>query len=170
MLKPTLYISVGNEKEISKKLKSLALSSLDIPLSSLEYTENGKPYIKNSDIGISITHDSDTAALLLTPFSPIGIDMQKITDEYPIRVPDRFFTENERRILSSPSDFYKIWCKKESFVKMTGEGISGMSSFDSTESDFIFTDLSKEISKITKKSFCFFICSKEKIYPDIVIV
>ena len=167
---PILYIASGNEKEISEKLKNLALSSLGIPMSSLEYTEKGKPFIKNSDIGISITHDSDTVALLLAPFSPVGIDMQIISDEYPIRVPDRFFTKNERLLISSPSDFYNIWCKKESFVKMTGEGISGMSSFDSTKSDLIFTDLSDEMSKITGKSFCFFICSKEKIYPDIKVI
>ena len=170
MLTPILYLAFGNEKEVSERLKNIALSSLEIPLSNLEYTEKGKPFIKNSDIGISITHDSNTVALLLAPFSPVGIDMQEITDEYPERVPDRFFSKNERLLISSPSDFFEIWCKKESYVKMNGDGISGMSSFDSTKSDVIFTDLSSEISKITKKSFCFFICSRKKIYPDIIIV
>ena len=170
MLTPILYLAFGNEKEVSERLKNIALSSLEIPLSNLEYTEKGKPFIKNSDIGISITHDSNTVALLLAPFSPVGIDMQEITDEYPERVPDRFFSKNERLLISSPSDFFKIWCKKESYVKMTGDGISGMSSFDSTKSNCIFTDLSNEISKITKKNFIFFICSNKKIYPDIIIV
>ena len=171
MLEPTIFLSCGNEKEISKTLKIKALESLlDVPF-ELYTNKNGKPMIKcEESIGISVTHDSGAVAVIVTPFEPVGIDMEEIKNDYPVRVPDRFFCENERKLIKTSEDFYRIWCKKESYVKMTGEGIAGISNFDSTKENIIFTDLSEKISKLLSKKFIFFIASKATLNPKIIII
>ena len=169
--KPLIFISSGEEKKVSRELKIKALESvLDKPFEL--YTEqNGKPRVTyEKSVGISVTHDSGYVAVIVVPFEPIGIDMEKIKEEYPIRVKDRFFTKNERALLNSSEDFYKIWCKKESYVKMTGDGIGSISEFDSTKANIIFTDLSEKISVITGKKYSFFICSKMPVDPEIIII
>lgn len=166
-----IFIRLGNEKESSLYLKKFITERLMLPSQNLCFTPLGKPYLKDSEIGISITHDNSVTALIQAPFKPVGIDMQRVKKDYPKRVTDRFFTENERLETKTSADFYRIWCKKESFVKMTGEGIGKISSFDSTKSEFIFTDLSEIISKILNDEYIFYICSKEKISnPEIIIL
>lgn len=168
---PVIFLSSGNEKEISQKLKIKALESvLENPF-ELYFEDNGKPRVKyEKSVGISVSHDSGTVAVLVTPFEPVGIDIEEIKDTYPSRVADRFFCKNEKNMINNSEDFFKIWCKKESFVKMTGEGIAGISNFDSTNTNVVFTDLSEKISNISGKNFAFFICSKKTFIPEIIII
>ena len=169
--KPTVFISFGEEKKISRDVQNKALISILSNDFELYRNENGKPLVKSdSPVGISITHDSGVVAVLVTPFEPVGIDMEEIKEIYPVRVPDRFFSKKERDSIKSSKDFYKIWCKKESFVKMTGKGIAQISDFDSFDTDVIFLDLSHEISEKTGKSFSFFICSKTHFIPEIKLI
>ena len=164
---PTVFVSRGNEKETSERLKKTALEFFNIT-EDIKYTDNGKPYL--NDIGISVTHDEHVTAVILTSIKQVGIDIEKERDEYPERVTHRFFNDNERALINTPKDFYKIWCKKESYVKMTGEGIAGLSEADIFLKDILYTDLSEEISKKLGENFILIVCSKEKINPKIIIL
>ena len=164
--KPILFVTMGDEKKSSEILKKKAL---EITCNSdIRYSEKGKPYLENA--GISITHDENVTALLIAPLSPVGIDMEMIKENYPSRVAERFFSDEERRAINCSKDFYRIWCQKESYVKMTGDGIAGICDFNVFSNNVIFTDLSEEISKISGKNFVFFICSSEKIIPEITVI
>jgi phosphopantetheinyl transferase len=62
---------------------------------------------------------------------PVGIDVE-VVKPIDMNIANRFFSEDEReRIFSGPEDergrlglFYDVWTRKESFIKMTGEGLS----------------------------------------------
>lgn len=162
---PTVFIARGNEKEKSEWLKKRALEYFEI-LTDLKYTDKGKPYLEGT--GISVTHDENVTAVILTPSEFVGIDIEKVKENYPVRVSYRFFKPNEQELVKTPEDFYKVWCKKESYVKMTGEGIAGISDADIFSPDVIFTDLSREISENIGEKFVLIVCTKEKIKPEII--
>lgn len=93
------------------------------------YTEKGKPFLNGVDCTFNISHSGDYAALAYhTSTNPIGVDIQKIR---PMR------DGMERRLLhikemkQLPEEYEnrlhylnRLWAVKESFVKMTGEGLS----------------------------------------------
>ena len=168
---PTLFLARGNEKEISRELKKEALKRLLNCDYELCFTDKGKPFVKcENPVGISVSHDNGAVAVLVTPFEPVGIDLQKVEGEYPERVADRFFSEKERACIKASKDFYEIWCKKESLVKMTGEGISALSSSDIYDSKCIFTSLSKQVSETLNDEYVFYICSFVKPNPKIIVL
>lgn len=159
----TIFFSHGNESEISEKLKSDALkASLDGTCYEYFTDDRGKPCVKCSPpVSISVTHSHGVVAVGIFSFDPVGIDMEKIEEAYPERVADRFFTSEEREKLHSPKDFYTIWCRKESFVKMTGEGIGAISSFNSENTSVVLTDLGETFSKLLGEDFAFCVSSHE---------
>lgn len=97
----------------------------------LSYTKNGKPYLKDHlDIFFNISHSGGLVACAFD-HHPVGVDVG-----YPRRFSaallDRIFTENEKNLLSSQGSqdslkeewFCRLWTLKESYVKLTGEGIA----------------------------------------------
>lgn len=172
IFKPTLFISRGEEKEVSARLKKEALNRVLDCDYELLFSEKGKPVVKCDfcTVGISVSHDAGAVAVLVTPFEPVGIDLQRVEAEYPSRVPDRFFTKNERALIKAPRDFYDIWCRKESLVKMTGDGIASLSCADAFSSDFVFTNLSEMVSEILNDEYIFYICAPYETTPEIIIL
>ena len=170
--KPKIFIARGDEKTISRALRIYALEhTLSTPFEI--YTDaRGKPYVKSdTTVSISITHDENVTCVLVAPVKEAGIDIMKIKDEYPIRVADRFFSPAETRELKQKNNFYEIWCRKESWVKMTGEGISGISSLDTRSKDPAFCNLSDEVSNLLSEPFALFTCTLPPIQkPEIEIV
>ena len=69
------------------------------------------------------------AGIIGSAFSsePIGIDLQIHKPGRLAALSRRFFHPEEDRYLQAFgfSDFYRVWTAKESFVKFSGEGISG---------------------------------------------
>ena len=88
-------------------------------------TDRGKPYLADyPHIHVNITH-TDTLVAVAVSDSPVGVDAQTVTDKIYGRVAKRMFTAGEREYAAkSHENFYEVWTKKESFVKMTGEGLS----------------------------------------------
>lgn len=108
----------------------------------IAYGAQGKPYVKDvPDIYFNLSHSGDFAlaafALLFTrvnsnAFAPaaIGCDIQK-TAEKKERVAARFFSEAEQRAVADGMDFYRIWARKESYIKCIGDGMAcDLRSFD----------------------------------------
>jgi len=92
-----------------------------------EYSEKGKPSLKNyPDIHFSLSHSKNTVVCAVSD-SEVGVDVQYIA---PVsdKVAKRVLTMEEYDIFkkSTVKDEYfcEIWTIKESYLKMTGQGIS----------------------------------------------
>ena len=93
--------------------------------SEITFGENGKPEMEGIYFNLSHSHDIVICAV---SDSPIGCDIEWIKDA-PLRIAERYFGKNECEQLDTlPSDeksdlFYRLWTIKESYLKMTGEGL-----------------------------------------------
>lgn len=104
----------------------LAKNSNQAP-ESLEYTynDNGKPVLKNSALQFNLSHSGAWVLIGLCEDSPIGVDIEhaRFHDNY-LQLAERFFTKTEVAELKTMDDFYRIWTRKEAYLKMLGHGIS----------------------------------------------
>lgn len=92
------------------------------------YGENEKPYLRDyPEIFFNLSH-SGSMAMAVFADKEVGCDVEQI-GEPDFRVARRFFAEGERKLLQEAGDkearelFYRFWVLKESFLKVTGEGI-----------------------------------------------
>ena len=101
----------------------------------LEYGSHGKPYLPDHPgIYFNLSHSGNYAALV-AGCVPCGIDIEKKhrPDKYE-GIVRHFFTPDERNYISDSSPdgsgelqdlaFLRIWTRKESFLKLTGDGLS----------------------------------------------
>lgn len=97
-----------------------------IDMESIRYGENGKPEAKG--IHFNISHSQDMVVCVVSN-QPVGCDIENV-DDLKEGIAERFFTDNEIRYLNTFSgdkkrdEFYRLWTMKESYMKMTGEGMS----------------------------------------------
>lgn len=99
------------------------------------YGVHGKPYLKDDpDIHFNISHCLKGCICAVSD-REIGVDIQDIRP-FSWDIAKRVCCDNELKMLECADDkarlFTKIWAMKESYVKMTGEGIAGISSVDTT--------------------------------------
>lgn len=91
----------------------------------------GKPYFpSHPDVHFSVSH---SGSFWVCAFSDgeVGCDVQEFRkNDDPVRLnrlAERWFSEGERRYLDghgrTPAEFYRIWTRKEAYVKFTGHGI-----------------------------------------------
>lgn len=101
----------------------------------LAYNAKGKPSLGNDQsqlqIHFNLSHSNDIALYAISKMENIGIDIEYIKkDIHPLDIAERFFSKDEILLLSQlPTadqliGFYKIWTRKEAYVKAIGEGIS----------------------------------------------
>ncbi len=75
--------------------------------------------------------------------SAIGLDVELVDRSKPegrlAGIAGRFFTEGERELFNSAEDkhtaFYRIWTGKESIIKCSGEGMSGIERADTLDEE-----------------------------------
>ena len=85
----------------------------------------GKP--ETEGIHFNLSHSKNMVVCAVSE-SMIGCDIEKIS-KLPEKVADRFFGENEIKHLKQISEekrseeFFRLWTMKESYIKMTGEGL-----------------------------------------------
>lgn len=112
---------------------SQLLERIAVPL-ELEYTygKGGKPYLKSLPYYFSISHSGEYVLCVISE-EEIGADIQwqEVCDIQ--RLGQRFFSPEERiqlRRCSSAREqtvyFYELWCRKEAWGKLTGEGIAAV--------------------------------------------
>lgn len=93
-----------------------------------EYTKRGKPVLKDAECSFNISHSGDYVMLAYHPKGEeLGADIQKIR---PMRagMERRLLHEKEKMFLPEGEEgrlryLNRLWAVKESFVKMTGEGL-----------------------------------------------
>ncbi|MBR4608601.1 MAG: 4'-phosphopantetheinyl transferase superfamily protein, partial [Lachnospiraceae bacterium] len=95
------------------------------------YGKNGKPYWVELPYYFSLSHSGDLVALAVSE-QEIGLDVQKVTGTDWKKLAGRFFAQEEQRELEKlceiseelgRKEFFRLWCQKESYGKMTGEGL-----------------------------------------------
>ena len=107
-----------------------ALKRAGIDSAEMAVTAKGKPYVKNhADFFFSLSH-SGTLAMCVTAEVPVGCDVQE-AKQAPLEASHLVFSKEEREHLAGLKEeaardyFFAVWTGKESFLKMTGEGLSG---------------------------------------------
>lgn len=93
------------------------------------YTEEGKASIENGLCAFNISHSGDYAVLAYHQTTePVGVDIQQIRMMRE-GMEKKILHDREKMLLSEDAKFRqyylnRIWTVKESFVKMTGKGLS----------------------------------------------
>lgn len=91
----------------------------------ITYGPEGKPQTEN--VYFNLSH-SGNLAICAVGEKAVGCDIEK-TGQEPQGVAERFFHQREAEYLQSFQEpersemFYRLWTWKESYVKMTGEGL-----------------------------------------------
>ncbi len=93
----------------------------------IDFTEHGKPYIKDhSGVYFNISHSGDECVCIVSD-KEIGIDIQLI-GKYNPKTAEYVCSDHELDLIENSNDkaaeFTRIWTIKESYVKYTGNGIS----------------------------------------------
>ena len=143
-------------------------------------TPQGKPYFAEGP-HFSISHTGRKGKMLwamaVSDDGPVGFDLQEIRPVDYIKIAERFFTAEEadyiKRLVHEGSagddavlnEFYRIWCRKEAFVKYTGRGFAE-TGFDS------FSVLGEDGTPAEKIRVCgidavFTECGKYVLSPDL---
>ena len=112
-----LYI----EKDVTtKELFYKVINDLGIK-DSLIYNEYGKPYFENSNLFFNMS-SSGCYTVLAISNKEVGVDIERITMNDSVI--DSICTDEEKKIIKNADDFTIMWTKKESYVKMTGKGLT----------------------------------------------
>lgn len=109
---------------LGKRMAAAQLSEAELELA---YTERGKPYLlHHPEIHFSISHSGRLAVCAVSDV-PVGIDVEEIR-RFDAGVAALAFSAEERDWLAAQADgdraFTRLWTRKESYLKMTGEGIT----------------------------------------------
>lgn len=100
------------------------LNESDIAMSR---NKNGKPFTGNVKTNFNISKSGNLLVIAFTDNSEIGIDIEKISGDKIFSKLDIFFSENEIENIQSDKSlktFFKLWTRKESFLKFLGTGIT----------------------------------------------
>ena len=100
-------------------------------------TKTGKPYFQNMpELCFSISHSGGLWACAFGG-APVGLDMEAHRQCRMEDISKRFFHPTEDAYLKSHGfdvkTFFDLWCAKESYVKLTGEGIAALESFSGVD-------------------------------------
>lgn len=120
----TLIKSAARRKE---KLCERALLNVMFPEKEyLGHHDNGKPYIQNSLIEISISHTSRFVAIIAHPEDAVGIDIESLDRDFSA-VEKKALSEEELDDLSEKNHNLQLaiyWCAKEAiFKRMSMNGV-----------------------------------------------
>lgn len=106
-------------------LMNWVLTRYGCDMNAVSYGENGKPEIEG--ICFNLSHSQEYAVCAVSS-RPVGCDIEKIK-ELKTDIAKRFFSKREQEYLNTfgeterPGEFFRLWTMKESYVKMTGEGM-----------------------------------------------
>ena len=140
----------GRERAIAGRgqLRAILGRCLGAEPAGLEfsYGPRGKPALagvwSGSGWHFNLAHSSDRALLAVTRSGPVGVDVERIR---PLRevgpAVSRFFSPRESAAFQAlvaeqkPEAFFRLWTRKEAWLKATGEGIT--ESLDRVEVSFL---------------------------------
>ena len=110
----------------------------------VSYTDEGKPFLAEKQMNISISHSKKWVAVGVHPDAQIGVDIECWSDKIP-KLYKRFLNEEEQEYLSDDTKKLHIaWSAKEALYKIIGKTAVDFANqlqifpFDATESRRIF--------------------------------
>lgn len=140
----------------------------------LKYSENGKPVADN--LFFNVSHAGDYVVGVSSDCD-VGCDIEKIIDA-PIEIAEHYFNQSEIEYIKSESDknkaFFTLWTLKESYMKMTGMGMSlPLDSFEiiKTEKEFILGRSQEKhgfFKTIEFDEHIFSVCSEKENIEDLM--
>ena len=91
----------------------------------LNHHDNGKPYIENSAVNISITHTDKYVAIILNDTDEVGIDCESLDRDFSA-VEKKALSDEEIEDLDDDADERReqlaiYWCAKEAVYKMISQ-------------------------------------------------
>ena len=131
---------------------------------------HGKPY--HNKLCFNISH-SGRYVICVTGKEDVGCDIQKIKPAHP-RIMNSFFTDSEREYVQFADDsmkeecFTRIWALKESYLKMTGDGLTRNLqdiSFEIGDRIRLFENQKERFLYFTEhqiKNYIIMVCGKEQ--------
>jgi 4'-phosphopantetheinyl transferase len=82
---------------------------------------HGRPRLPDVDLHVSVSHSGDLVGVAATRAGPVGLDIEAIAGMPDVGVLRLCLSDREPMLGSS--DFYTYWCRKESVLKATGDGL-----------------------------------------------
>ena len=89
----------------------------------LSHHDNGKPYIENNAINISITHTDQYVAVILNDEDEVGIDCESLNRDFSA-VEKKALSDEEIGDLEDEQKNEQLaiyWCAKEAILKLTSQ-------------------------------------------------
>ena len=96
------------------------------------YTEYKKPYLNTSEtipLQFNLAHSHEMAVYAFTLNHAVGIDIEKMKEDYDAAVAKRYFSHQENEHLNQLPNrdkiigFYRLWARKEAVIKAAGKGL-----------------------------------------------
>ncbi|RZT97007.1 phosphopantetheinyl transferase [Ancylomarina subtilis] len=84
---------------------------------------DGKPYLINSDLDISISHSKDYVGIMVGKGHDLALDIEYLSERV-FKITKRFMSEDEMSHLSEINKqvhIYQHWCAKECLIKLYGK-------------------------------------------------
>jgi 4'-phosphopantetheinyl transferase len=105
-----------------------------------EYGAYGKPVLVGSDLQFNVSHSHGVGMIAVSREGEVGCDVERVDPAFmKEQIPERFFAPTEVTALrslpvgSQCERFFRIWTRKEAFIKACGMGVSlALDSFDVT--------------------------------------
>jgi 4'-phosphopantetheinyl transferase len=82
---------------------------------------HGRPRVQGGGLHVSVSHSGSRVVVALTASAPLGVDIEQRAIERALPPAEHILTSSEP--LRDPEDFLTYWCRKESAVKATGDGL-----------------------------------------------
>ncbi len=82
---------------------------------------HGRPRVAGSDVQVSVAHSGELVMVALTRAGPVGIDVEQHAGQWTPALNRRVLATSEAA--GSQGEFLGYWCRKESVVKATGDGL-----------------------------------------------
>ena len=97
-------------------------------LISFERNENGKPFLRHSEMEFNLSHSNDRMLIAVTAGRSVGVDIEFHRENVKMTaIAKRWFSPKEQSFFqdaNKPKEtFFDIWSKKEAYVKAKGQGI-----------------------------------------------
>lgn len=115
-------------------LRSLLAGYLGIPPReiSFQYSKHDKPGLaQGHDLDFNLSHTEGMAVFGFTRGRRIGVDIEHLRSDFRAdEIAERFFSLAEREALRRIPEaqqhefFFRIWTRKEAYIKALGEGLS----------------------------------------------
>lgn len=140
--------------------KGLRAAGIEEKQTKIAFGENGKPYLADyENFFFSLSHSGDYAMASFAD-TQTGCDIELIK-KANMKVARRFYSADELHTLEKEMDeqkqtelFYRLWTLKESYIKLTGQGMAlALDSFTIHLSDFVTIAVDGEPQNVLFEEF-----------------